>query len=108
MLGAFALTIPLLQKGYMSSQARIISISSGTIYSGEQSCANPPNLNSSDLLDEYADEAELPLATLFKLYKRTKALQVVFTMELLERLQKDEQYRNVVVQACHPGMSSTL
>ena len=101
MLGSFALTIQLLKKGYFASNARIVSVSSSGMYNGRQS--RPTSLNSPDLLGQFKEGDELPLDTLLGLYGRSKALQVVFTVELQERLRKDEQYRDVVVQVCHPG-----
>lgn len=103
MLAQFALTIPLLQHGYFSSDARIIQIASSGMYFGQQSFAHPSDLNSTDLYKDTPEGTEVPLAVFFAAYRRSKALQVVFTMELQERIKSDPRYPDVVLHSCHPG-----
>lgn len=107
-LGSFALTILLLQQSHLVSDARIVSVSSTGMYKGSQANKSPTSLNSPDLLDAFKDGELLPAGHMFKLYQRSKALQVVFTIELQERLQRDPRYRDAVVQCCHPGKPHTL
>jgi len=73
------------------------------MYNGSQASKTPTDLNSSDMLDSLNEGDLIRSLDVLKLYSRTKALQVVFTIELLERLKQDQRYREVVVQSCHPG-----
>jgi len=73
------------------------------MYDGKQASKLPTDLNSPDLLDSLKEGELIHPRDVLKLYKRSKALQVVFTIELQERLKKDQRYHNVVVQSCHPG-----
>jgi len=102
-LGSFALTVGLLQKTYLSSNARVVSVSSVAMYSAALSSKAPTTLNSPDLLHKFSEGDAIPPNILTALYQRSKALQVIFTIELQERLRRDGRYRDVVVQCCHPG-----
>jgi NAD(P)-dependent dehydrogenase (short-subunit alcohol dehydrogenase family) len=102
-LGFFALTMESLQKSILSSDARIVSLSSIGMYGAEFTDPLPATLNSADLLDQYEHDTKLPFPVAFALYRRTKALQVIFTIELHERIRKDSRYKDVTVQCCHPG-----
>jgi len=88
----------------LTSKARIVSVTSIGMYKGSQASNTPTTLSSSDLLDAFEEGELLPFGHTVKLYARSKALQVVFTIELQERLKGDQRYQDVIVQTCHPGM----
>lgn len=102
-LTSFLLITLLFNKSYFSPSARIISISAQAIYGTP--VLDPKDLNSTTLLDKYREGDHIPFRAMMELYAKSKAMQVVFTMELQKRLAETEKWRDVVVQACHPGLS---
>ncbi|KAG8900634.1 hypothetical protein FRB99_005838 [Tulasnella sp. 403] len=100
-LGAFLLTGLLLKHEYFTSDARIVQVSANALYSS--SSLTPGTLSSPDLLEKLDEGESIPLSTLLALYGRSKAMQVIWTKELQQRLARSAQWNKVVVQACHPG-----
>lgn len=98
------LTILLLNRGLMSSDARIVSVSSMGFYGA------PPldnqNCDGSDVLAKYKREpgARLTYGDMLELYLRSKACQALWTMALQRRLADVESWKDVSVHACHPGI----
>lgn len=101
------LTHTLLNQGHMASDARIISVSSAGFYD------SPPLdeqvTTGSDVLSRYDNEAgrKISFLDMMRLYRRSKAAQVVWTMALQRRLAKREGWKGITVHSCHPGEFST-
>ncbi|KAG8704907.1 hypothetical protein FRC09_003257 [Ceratobasidium sp. 395] len=97
------LTLTLLNRGRMSPDARIVSVSSVGFYSSAPLDAS--NADGSDVVAKYEGKigASISFADMMQLYARSKAAQAVWTMALQRRLSKTEQWKNVTVHSCHPG-----
>ncbi len=91
----------MLNRGYFTKTARIIQTASLGAYAG--SPIDPSDPNSNDQLGKLQEGELLPMGQTFKLYGRSKGMQVAFTKELQARLSTSEHYQGVVVQSCHPG-----
>ncbi|KAG9084950.1 hypothetical protein FRC06_003795, partial [Ceratobasidium sp. 370] len=99
------LTHTLLNRGHLSSHARIISTSSCGFF-----LSNPldeSTVDASDLMQKYPIGEQLPYHDIVEAYSRTKAAQAVWTMVLQRRLDQDERWKDIVVQSCHPGYIKT-
>ncbi|KAG9105464.1 hypothetical protein FRC07_009263, partial [Ceratobasidium sp. 392] len=97
------LTLTLLNRGYMSTDARIVSVSSVGFYG-----SNPldvSNADGSDILAKYEGKigASISFADTMQLYARSKAAQAVWTMALQRYLSQTERWKNITVHSCHPG-----
>ncbi|KAL5641134.1 hypothetical protein ACGC1H_001574 [Rhizoctonia solani] len=100
------LTLSLLKSGHFSPNARIITVSSISFFSSPPLDAH--NTNSGDIINQYEEGATLPWETMVLLYSRAKACQAIWSMTLQRKLQETEKWRDIVVQACHPGTISAL
>ncbi|KAJ1311269.1 hypothetical protein OPQ81_009767 [Rhizoctonia solani] len=91
----------LLQLGYFSSNARIVNVSSIAFFS------SPPfdshNTDGNDIINQYEEGAALPWETMVALYSRSKACQAIWSMTLQRKLQSTQEWKDITVQACHPG-----
>ncbi|KAG8898063.1 ribosomal RNA processing protein [Tulasnella sp. 403] len=105
MLAHFALIIPLLQLGFMASDARIICHASSGIYASKK--LDPSDLNSEDVLGGYKIGETTNFEMLWTLSARSKAQLVIFVRELQAMLAGSERWRDVSVSACHPGAVKT-
>ncbi|QRV81867.1 short chain dehydrogenase [Ceratobasidium sp. AG-Ba] len=98
------LTVSLLNRGFMSSHARIVSVSSMGFY------GVPPldihNCDGSDVLAKYDRKsgAAFVYGDMLELYLRSKACQAVWTMTLQRHLAGIDRWQNISVHACHPGI----
>ncbi|KAG8747694.1 hypothetical protein FRC10_011821 [Ceratobasidium sp. 414] len=97
------LTLTLLNRGYMSPDARIVSVSSVGFYNSDP--LGVPNADGSDILAKYESKvgAKLLFLDMMQLYARSKAAQAVWTMVLQRYLSKVERWKNITVHSCHPG-----
>ncbi|KAG8734665.1 hypothetical protein FRC10_011547 [Ceratobasidium sp. 414] len=97
------LTLTLLNRGYMSPDARIVSVSSVGFY--ESVPLDVSNVDGSDILAKYESKVGtvISLADMVQLYARSKAAQAVWTMVLQRYLSKVEQWKDITVHSCHPG-----
>ncbi|CUA76864.1 hypothetical protein RSOLAG22IIIB_02341 [Rhizoctonia solani] len=95
------LTLSLLQSGYFYSNARIVTVSSISFFSSPPLDAH--NTNSGDIVSQYEEGAILPWESMVLLYSRAKACQAIWSMALQRKLQETEKWKDIVVQACHPG-----
>ncbi|QRV76968.1 short chain dehydrogenase [Ceratobasidium sp. AG-Ba] len=97
------LTISLLNRGYMSPDARIVSVSSVGSYSSDP--LNAKNTGGSDILSKYNGKigAKLSFEDMLQLYARSKAAQAMWTMALQRYLSQTERWKGVSVHSCHPG-----
>ncbi|CAE6455644.1 unnamed protein product [Rhizoctonia solani] len=95
------LTISLLKLGYFSSNARIVNVSSISFFSSPPFDAH--NTNGDDIINQYEEGTTLPWETMVSLYSRAKACQAIWSMTLQRKLQDTEKWKDIVVQACHPG-----
>ncbi|KAG8967863.1 hypothetical protein FRC03_009150 [Tulasnella sp. 419] len=100
MLGPFALTMSFLRNGFFSPTARIVQVSSAIIYRNINPL-DPKDLNFKSMAE---GTGGFLAGTLLGLYSSSKAQQVIFTRELQRRLSKFDQFKDVVVQSCHPGL----
>lgn len=95
------LTLSMLKNGHLAPNARIITVSSISFFS------SPPlderNTDSSDVAAKYKEGETLPWDTMVQMYSRAKAAQAVWSMTLQRKLQEDGKWKDIVVQACHPG-----
>ncbi|CAE7215500.1 unnamed protein product [Rhizoctonia solani] len=95
------LTLSLLKYNYFSPSARIVTVSSISFFSSPPLDAQ--NTNSNDIINRYDEGATLPWETMVELYARAKACQAIWSMVLQRKLQETEKWKDIVVQACHPG-----
>ncbi|EUC66662.1 short-chain dehydrogenase/reductase, partial [Rhizoctonia solani AG-3 Rhs1AP] len=95
------LALSLLQSSHFSPNARIITVSSISFFSSPPLDAH--NTNNSDVISQYEEGATLPWETMVLLYSRAKACQAIWSMALQRKLQETEKWKDIVVQACHPG-----
>ncbi|CAE6463109.1 unnamed protein product [Rhizoctonia solani] len=95
------LALSLLKSGYFSPNARIITVSSISFFSSPPLDAH--NTNNKDVINQYEEGATLPWETMVLLYSQAKACQAIWSMALQRKLQETEKWKNIVVQACHPG-----
>ncbi|CAE7103757.1 unnamed protein product [Rhizoctonia solani] len=101
------LTHGLLNAGSISSNGRIVSVSSIGFYMSHSLDKN--NAGNGDILAKFGNEigAKLSLNEMMQLYYRSKASQAVWTMALQRRLSAIDGWKGITVQACHPGTTST-
>ncbi|KAG8726518.1 hypothetical protein FRC12_023327 [Ceratobasidium sp. 428] len=100
-LSHILLTHTLLNRGHLSPNARIVSLSSyGFFFSNP---LTEVTVDSSDILLKYELGARLPHHAMMELYYRTKAALAVWTMVLQRQLSQDARWKDIVVQTCHPG-----
>lgn len=97
------LTHTLLNRGRLSSNARIVSVSSIGTYGSDKLDAD--NVDASDILAKYENKIGVDLAfpDMFQLYCRSKADQAIWTMALQRRLAQSEGRKNISAHSCHPG-----
>ncbi|CAE6464925.1 unnamed protein product [Rhizoctonia solani] len=95
------LTISLLKSGYFSPNARIVNVSSISFFSSPPFEAH--NTDANDIISQYEEGTILPWETMVALYSRAKACQAIWSMTLQRKLQGTEKWKDIVVQACHPG-----
>ncbi|KAG9087324.1 Retinol dehydrogenase 12 [Ceratobasidium sp. UAMH 11750] len=95
------LTHTLLNRGHLSSHARIVSSSSFGFF--VSSPLNESTVDAGDIMQKYSIGTQLPHHAMMEAYCRTKAAQAVWTMVLQRRLSQEERWKHVVVQSCHPG-----
>ncbi|KAF8598934.1 NAD(P)-binding protein [Ceratobasidium sp. AG-I] len=95
------LTHTLLNRGHFAPDARIVSVSSVGFYFSVP--LDEHTTDASDILEEYPMGAQLPMPVMVQAYQRTKAAQAIWSMVLQRRLSKDERWKKIVVQSCHPG-----
>ncbi|KAG8687917.1 Retinol dehydrogenase 12 [Ceratobasidium sp. 423] len=95
------LTLSLLKSGYFSPTARIVNVSSIAFFSSPPLDAH--NVNGNDITNQYREGETLPWETMVALYSQAKACQAIWSMVLQRKLQDTEKWKDVVVQACHPG-----
>ncbi|KAG9088774.1 hypothetical protein FS749_001909 [Ceratobasidium sp. UAMH 11750] len=97
------LTTTLLNRGHMSTEARIVSVSSLAFY--ESDPLDALNADNSDILSKYQGKVgtSITIADMRQLYKRSKAAQAIWTMVLQRQLAKTERWKNISVHSCHPG-----
>lgn len=95
------LTLSLLKLGYFAPDARIVNVSSIAFFSSP--ALDEHNTDSSDIASKYKVGERLPWETMVALYSRAKASQAVWSMTLQRKLQGTENWKNITVQACHPG-----
>ncbi|KAB5594051.1 WW domain-containing oxidoreductase [Ceratobasidium theobromae] len=96
------LTLSLLQLGCFAPDARIVNVSSIAFFSSP--ALDEFNTDSGDIICRYQEGDSLPWDTMVELYARSKASQAVWSMVLQRKLQGIEQWKNIVVQSCHPGI----
>lgn len=94
-------THTLLNRGHFVPDARIVSVSSVGYYFSVP--LDERTADASDILEKYQLGTTLPMPVMLQAYQRTKAAQAIWTMVLQRRLSRDERWKNVVVQSCHPG-----
>lgn len=101
-LSPFLLTTLLLQRNAFAPNARIIQTSSLAAFSlvGD---FTPSTLNSRDIIGKEKEGDLGRIDKMFMIYGRAKALQVLWSDMLQERLAKTEAWKDVVVQSYHPG-----
>ncbi|KAG8693800.1 hypothetical protein FRC08_008878 [Ceratobasidium sp. 394] len=101
------LTLTLLNRGCMSPDARIVSVSSVGSYDSDP--LDVFNTDGSDILVKYESKVgtSIPFADMMQLYARSKAAQVVWTMALQRYLSQVERWKNITVHSCHPGVVKT-
>ncbi|KAG8985751.1 hypothetical protein FRB90_004474 [Tulasnella sp. 427] len=104
-LAHYALIVPLLQLGFIASDARIILISSSGIYASKK--LDPEDLNSEDVLGSFKLGETTGFEKLWQLSGRSKAEQVVFGRELQARLSANDKWKDITVSSCHPGAVAT-
>ncbi|KAG9083252.1 hypothetical protein FS749_006180, partial [Ceratobasidium sp. UAMH 11750] len=82
------LTLMLLNRGCLSPDARIVSVSSAGAYNSDP--LDVSNTDGSDVLVKYESKVgtSIPLTDMMQLYARSKAAQVVWTMALQRYLSK--------------------
>ncbi|CAE6411767.1 unnamed protein product [Rhizoctonia solani] len=95
------LTLSLLKSGHFSSNARIINVSSISFFSSPSFEAH--NTDGSDIISQHKEGSTLPWETMVALYARAKACQAIWSMTLQRKLQGTDKWKDIVVQACHPG-----
>ncbi|KAG8935807.1 hypothetical protein FRC02_006357 [Tulasnella sp. 418] len=100
-LGPFLLTLSLIQSAYITPTARIVMVSSNQIYASDRLTLDL--LNSPDIVGKVEIGQPLNFIDAMRTYARSKAMQLVFTIELQRRLEISGTWRNVTVNCCHPG-----
>ncbi|KAF8601817.1 NAD(P)-binding protein [Ceratobasidium sp. AG-I] len=95
------LTHMLLNRNHFASNARIVSVSSVGLYM----CTpmDERNTDASDTILKHPAGSQLPFVTMVHMYSRTKAAQAIWSMILQRRLNQTEEWKNIIVQSCHPG-----
>lgn len=98
------LTHMLLNRQHFASNARIVSVSSVGLYM----CTpmDERNADASDIILGYPPGSQLPFTTMVHMYSRSKAAQATWSMILQRHLSQTQEWKNVVVQSCHPGRFS--
>ncbi|KAG8893740.1 hypothetical protein FRB99_001724 [Tulasnella sp. 403] len=102
LLSAVLLTTGLLNRGCMSSKARIVMVSS--LASNFSPPLKQEDMNSSDMLGKIEEGGALDWNTMLLLYSKTKAMQIIYTRELQEKLSRSSRFSGIVVESCHPGL----
>ncbi|KAG9099078.1 hypothetical protein FRC06_005677 [Ceratobasidium sp. 370] len=98
------LTLTLLNRGFMSPDARIVSVSSAGFYDSDP--LDVSNADGSDILAKYESKVGTNMSYLdmMQLYARSKAAQAIWTMVLQRYLSKVERWKDITVHSCHPGL----
>ncbi|KAG9126969.1 hypothetical protein FRC07_001187 [Ceratobasidium sp. 392] len=99
------LTHSLLKHGYFAPDARIVTVTSIAFFSSIP--LDEHNTDSGDITSKHKEGDVLDWETMVKLYDRAKASQAVWSMVLQRKLQESNKWKDVVVQACHPGIVQT-
>lgn len=100
-LSQFLLTTLLLHRGDFAPNARIVQCSSLAAFNSGP--LTPEDVNSVDLLGKLKEGDQIAIGPGFKVYGRSKAMQIIFSRELAEALSRSSQWSDVVVHSCHPG-----
>ncbi|KAG8895320.1 hypothetical protein FRB99_000636, partial [Tulasnella sp. 403] len=100
-LSGFLLTTRLLNHGCLTPKSRIIILSS--VGMNDSPPLKPDDMNASDILNGIEEGGALEVEATLALYSRTKAMQVIWTRELQDRLSRTSQLSGIMVQTCHPG-----
>ncbi|KAG8742155.1 hypothetical protein FRC10_001963 [Ceratobasidium sp. 414] len=95
------LTHTLLNRGHFTPKARIVSVSAFGFF--RSTPLDERNADASHILSEHALGKPLPYETMMQTYRGSKAGQAIWTMILQHKLSQREEWKDVVVQACHPG-----
>ncbi|KAG9088909.1 hypothetical protein FRC06_001783 [Ceratobasidium sp. 370] len=95
------LTHTLLNRGHFTPKARIISVSAFGFYLSIP--LDERNADASHILSEYTLGKPLPYEAMMQTYRGSKAGQAIWTMILQDKLSRSEKWKDIVVQACHPG-----
>lgn len=108
LLAHLQLTLGLLP--YMADHARIVNVSSYAQYHLGEQLLDPNDIDSFKVLEgtlKLQQGQKMARPTCSLLYSKSKLAQVVFTRQLQQRLDASNEYskKNIVVHACHPGMS---
>ncbi|KAG8715613.1 hypothetical protein FRC09_016476 [Ceratobasidium sp. 395] len=96
------LTHSLLNHGYFAPNAHIVTVTSIAFFSSIP--LDERNTDSSDISAKHKEGDILEWETMVKLYDRAKASQAVWSMALQRKLQESSKWKDIVVQACHPGI----
>ncbi|QRV93883.1 short chain dehydrogenase [Ceratobasidium sp. AG-Ba] len=97
------LTLSLLNRGYLSSNARIVSVSSNMYY--ESDAIDPSTADNSDIIAKHGGKfgTFISFSDMTQMYHRSKASQAIWSMVLQRELAKNERWKDITVHSCHPG-----
>ncbi|QRV81638.1 short chain dehydrogenase [Ceratobasidium sp. AG-Ba] len=106
-LSPLLLTLLLLNRAFMSQDARIVNLSTGAFYSSDALTAENTNGNDVMAKHKHQQDKEYGFADTMQLYGRSKGAIVVWTIALQRRLEASEKWKGVSVHVCNPCPSDS-
>ncbi|KAF8739008.1 Enoyl-(Acyl carrier protein) reductase, partial [Rhizoctonia solani] len=99
------LTHGLLNAGCIAPDGRIVSVSSVNSYFSDP--LNKNNVDNRDILTKFDNKAgaKLSFGDMVRLYNRSKAAQLLWSMALQRHLSATEGWKGITVHSCHPGLT---